>query len=114
VSELVAELVARLGAPGVGEAGYSDVGAVIGATAPERLEPMRSAMPHAIFLLPGVGPQGGRVEDLAAAFAPGPAGGLVSASRGIVDAHERAGGDPAAAAAREARRLRELTWSLAR
>ncbi len=41
-------------------------------------------MPDAVFLLPGVGAQGGRVEDLAAAFAPGPAGGLIAASRGIV------------------------------
>ena len=49
-------------------------------------------MPHAVFLLPGVGAQGGRVEDLAAAFAPGPAGGLIAASRGIVRAYEKAGG----------------------
>jgi orotidine-5'-phosphate decarboxylase len=70
-------------------------------------------MPHAVFLLPGVGAQGGRVEDLAPAFAPGRGGGLIPASRGIVAAHERAGGDPATAAAREAGRLRELAWHLA-
>jgi orotidine-5'-phosphate decarboxylase len=70
-------------------------------------------MPRAVFLLPGVGAQGGQVEDLAAAFAPGPAGGLVAASRGIVAAHERDGGDPATAARREAARLRELAWTLA-
>jgi orotidine-5'-phosphate decarboxylase len=112
VSDLLAEMVARLGAPAVGAAGLSDVGAVVGATAPHRLERLRERMPHAVFLLPGVGAQGGRVEDLAAAFAPGAAGGLVSASRGIVAAHERAGGDPAGAAASEARRLRELAWGL--
>jgi orotidine-5'-phosphate decarboxylase len=69
-------------------------------------------MPHAVFLLPGVGAQGGRVQDLAAAFARGPASGLVSVSRGIVAAHERDGGDPGQAAAREAARLRELAWKL--
>jgi orotidine-5'-phosphate decarboxylase len=69
-------------------------------------------MPQAVFLLPGVGAQGGRVEDLAAAFAPGRAGGLVSASRAIVGAHEQTGGAPAAAARGEAARLRELSWSL--
>ncbi len=74
---------------------------------------LRERMPHAIFLLPGVGAQGGRVEDLAAAFAPGPGGGLVSASRGIVDAYAQRGGSPAAAAASEAARLRELAWELA-
>jgi orotidine-5'-phosphate decarboxylase len=69
-------------------------------------------MPRAIFLLPGVGAQGGRVEDLAPAFAPGRAGGLVSASRSIVDAHEQAGGDPADRARAAAHRLRALAWSL--
>jgi orotidine-5'-phosphate decarboxylase len=97
-----------------GDAGaIGDVGAVVGATAPDQLGRLREAMPRAPFLLPGVGAQGGRVEDLAAAFAPGPAGGLVSASRGIVDAHLKHGGDPATAAREEAARLRELAWSLA-
>jgi orotidine-5'-phosphate decarboxylase len=114
VSDRLASIVAELGAPGVGTAGLADVGAVVGATAPERLERLRELMPHAVFLLPGVGAQGGRVEGLAAAFAPGRAGGLISASRGIVGAHERTGGDPAAAAAREAARLRELAWNVAR
>ncbi len=112
VSERLAELVDRLGVPGTGPSGFSDVGAVVGATAPDRLERMRERMPHAVFLLPGVGAQGGRVQDLAAAFWPGPAGGLVSASRGIVEAYRKRGGSPAEAAADEAQRLRELAWSL--
>ncbi len=112
VSGRLAAIVAELGAPAVGPAGLADVGAVVGATAPERLEAMRAAMPHAVFLLPGVGAQGGAVEDLAPAFAPGPAGGLVSASRGIVAAYQKTGGEPAEAARREAARLRELAWKL--
>jgi orotidine-5'-phosphate decarboxylase len=114
VSERIADLVHDLGGGGVGPAGLSDVGAVVGATAPERLAGLRERMPHAIFLLPGVGAQGGRVEDLAAAFVPGAAGGLVSVSRGIVDAHRSTGGDPAGAAAAAAARLRELAWALSR
>jgi orotidine-5'-phosphate decarboxylase len=113
VSDRLADLVDEVGSDGVGRHGLSDVGAVVGATAPGRLGALRERMPHAVFLLPGVGAQGGRVEELAAAFAPGPASGLVSASRGIVTAHERIGGDPADAAAREASRLRELAWRLA-
>ena len=70
-------------------------------------------MPHAVFLLPGVGAQGGRVEDLAPAFAPGRAGGLVSASRSIAGAYLVTGGDPATAARAEAERLRTSTWELA-
>jgi orotidine-5'-phosphate decarboxylase len=73
---------------------------------------MRELMPHAVFLLPGVGAQGGRVEDLAPAFAPGPAAGLVAASRSIVTAHEREAGAPGTAARKEAERLRGAAWSL--
>jgi orotidine-5'-phosphate decarboxylase len=119
VSEALAHMVDELGRPGVGSAGLSDVGAVTGATAPERLETLRAAMPHAVLLLPGIGPQGGSGRDLGPAFAPGPAGGLVSASRAIVYAHERIAGaagdasaDPADAARREAARLQELIWNL--
>jgi orotidine-5'-phosphate decarboxylase len=111
VSARLAGLVAGLGE--VGREGLADVGAVVGATAPEQLGPLREAMPAAPFLLPGIGAQGGRVQDLAAAFAPGPAGGLISASRGIVAAYEKAGGEPAAAARDEAARLREMAWQLA-
>jgi orotidine-5'-phosphate decarboxylase len=113
VSDRLAALVTELGADGIGRSGLSDIGAVVGATVPGRLETLRELMPAAPFLLPGVGAQGGRVQELAAAFAPGRAGGLVSASRGIVRAHEQAGGDPASAARAEAARLRELAWNLA-
>ncbi len=112
VSDRLADLVGDAGVRGVGREGLSDVGAVVGATAPDRLGALRERMPRAVFLLPGVGAQGGRVEDLAPAFTPGPAGGLISASRAIVTAYERLGGDPAGAAAREAGRLRELAWRL--
>ncbi len=112
VSDRLAEMAAELGKPGLGQRGLTDVGAVTGATAPERLQALRERMPHAVFLLPGVGAQGGRVEDLAPAFAPGRAGGLISVSRSIVSAHERIGGDPEFSAAREAARLRALAWGL--
>ena len=52
---------------------------------------MRELMPRTPFLLPGVGAQGGDVATLAPAFAPGRAGGLVTASRSIANAHESAG-----------------------
>ncbi len=113
VSERLAAIVNQLGADGVGRAGLADVGAVVGATAPQRLWDLRDRMPAAIFLLPGVGAQGGRVQDLAPAFTPGPAAALVTVSRGLVQAHERVGGDPAAAAATAAARLRDLAWRLA-
>jgi orotidine-5'-phosphate decarboxylase len=113
VWERLAEIVDELGRPSVGESGLSDVGAVVGATAPGHLARARELMPHAVFLLPGVGAQGGRVEDLSPAFDPGRAGGLVSASRSIAGAHRVHGGDPVTAARAEAERLRASAWGLA-
>jgi orotidine-5'-phosphate decarboxylase len=109
--ERLARLVDELGAPHVGRAGLSLVGAVAGATRPELLGRLRELMPRAVFLLPGVGAQGGRIEDLGPAFAPHPAAGLVTASRSIVNAHEQRGGDPARAAAAAAEELRAAAWT---
>jgi orotidine-5'-phosphate decarboxylase len=110
--ERLAALADELGAPETGDCGLSLVGAVAGATEPGLLARLRELMPRAIFLLPGVGAQGGRVEDLGPAFAPHPAAGLVTASRSIVNAHTQRGGDPAAAAASAAEELREAAWAL--
>jgi orotidine-5'-phosphate decarboxylase len=110
--ERLATLTASLGEPHVGECGLSLVGAVTGATRPGLLGRLRELMPRAVFLLPGVGAQGGRVEDLAPAFQPHPAAGLVTASRSIVDAHAERGGDPATAAAAAAEHLRAAAWDL--
>jgi orotidine-5'-phosphate decarboxylase len=104
--------VAGLADPGP-DSGLASVGAVTGATVPEHLARLRELMPATPFLLPGIGAQGGRVADVAPAFAPGPAGGLVTSSRGIVNAHEQHGGSPAEAARAEAERLREQAWALA-
>ena len=110
--ERLAALVAQMGAGHRGECGLSLVGAVTGATQPGLLARLRELMPHAVFLLPGVGAQGGRVEDLGPAFAPHAAAGLVTASRSIVGAHAQRGGDPARAAAAAAEELRAAAWEL--
>ena len=60
----VADLVARLGADHVGEYGYSDVGAVAGATSPTSLRLVREALPHAFLLVPGYGAQGAGADAL--------------------------------------------------
>ena len=112
LTERLAGLVDGLGAAHVGESGLSAVGAVAGATRPEHLERLRELMPRAVFLLPGVGAQGGRVEDLRAAFGPHPAAGLITASRSIVNAYTDGGGDPADAAAAAAEQLRAAAWTL--
>ena len=105
VHERIAGLVADAAPALAGEATHlSGMGAVVGATAPEHLARLRELMPDAIFLIPGVGPQGGRPEDLGPALVPdSPASILVPAARGIADA-----GDPAAAA----EELRATLWAL--
>lgn len=111
VSDRLAALVASLD-PGGGP--LSDVGAVVGATAPQHLDRLRAVMPRVVMLLPGVGAQGAQVSRLAAAFQPGPAGGLITVSRGIIAAGERTGQDPASSAREVARGLREEVWALSR
>lgn len=103
----VADLVARLGADCVGRHGYSDVGAVAGATAPAALQRVREALPHAFLLVPGYGAQGGTAADIAG-LAAGDAGGLVvNASRSILYAWRTAGGGYDSAAAEAARAMRD-------
>ncbi|MEK6277552.1 MAG: orotidine-5'-phosphate decarboxylase [Actinomycetota bacterium] len=99
--ERLAEIVDGFADRLAGSAGLSGAGAVVGATAPQLIGRLRELMPRAIFLIPGVGAQGGRPEDLGAAFAPGPASALVTASRSIAE-------DPDPAAAAE--RLRAQVW----
>jgi orotidine-5'-phosphate decarboxylase len=102
--ERLAELVDSLAPRLRGESGLSGAGAVVGATAPRRLARLRELMPDSIFLIPGVGAQGGRPEELGGALAPGkPASVLVASARAI------AGADQPAAAAEE---LRAALWSL--
>jgi orotidine-5'-phosphate decarboxylase len=102
--ERLAALVEELGGPLLGDGGLGGLGAVVGATEPEHISHLRDLMPRAIFLLPGVGAQGGRPEGLGAAFRPGRAAAIVASSRGIA-------GDPDPPAAAE--RLRATLWEIA-
>ena len=107
----VASLIDRWGDDYIGASGLSSVGAVVGATHPDVLGTVRSLLPRAVLLLPGVGVQGGKAEDLAAAFAAGPASALISASRSVIYADGGDGWQEAAAAeaARLADELRAVT-----
>jgi orotidine-5'-phosphate decarboxylase len=101
--EGLARLVDSLSGRLLGQNGLSAVGAVVGATEPVHIARLRELMPRTIFLIPGVGAQGGKPEMLGAAFAAGRASALVAASRGIA-----ADPDPAAAA----ERLRAAVWDI--
>ena len=57
---------------------------VVGATRPEQLARIRSISPESFFLVPGVGAQGGTVEEVAKAAMNSSCGLLVNSSRGII------------------------------
>jgi orotidine-5'-phosphate decarboxylase len=82
--DVVARAVTRWGQDLPQAHGYSPVGAVVGATWPQELARLRSLLPHSWLLLPGVGAQGGKVADLAAAFDRRGLGALVNQSRGVM------------------------------
>ena len=68
------------------------VGFVVGATAPEAVAAVRNAAPSAPLLLPGVGAQGGSLEESVRAGLDGRGRGvIVSVSRGIAMAPDGAG-----------------------
>ena len=57
---------------------------VVGATRPEQLGRVRKLVPDAFLLVPGVGAQGGTVEDVCAHGMNATCGFLVNSSRGIL------------------------------
>ncbi len=95
----VARLVARI-------PGKEKVGLVVGATFPEQLSEARSANPQAIFLIPGVGSQGGSLAE-AVRYGANDAGigPIISASRTIQNASD--GADFAQAARAAAVKMRD-------
>lgn len=109
VAETIADMVASLGSrPGlVGACGYSLLGAVVGATKVEDFAALRKRMPKQIFLLPGVGAQGAKGQDLRLCFDEQGFGALATASRSVIYAYEQVGGDWQSAVVDAARRLRD-------
>ncbi len=74
----------------LGSSGYSNLGAVVGATKPDEIATLRKLMPNSIFLVPGYGAQGGTAEDVRACFNPDQQGALITASRSITYAFDPA------------------------
>jgi len=73
----------------LGDCGYSLVGAVAAATYPEDTKLLRALMPNSLLLVPGVGAQGGSVDDATLAFHDDGWGALVTVSRSVIYAWER-------------------------
>lgn len=86
----VANWVTSLNASRTGQSGYGPIGAVVGATYPEQLLELRSAMPTSPILIPGFGAQGGAASDVAGGFDKNGRGAIVNSSRHILFAYDRA------------------------
>ncbi len=90
IYEQMGGYVEEWGKPSIGEYGYSNVGAVVGATHKAQLQELREKLPHTFFLIPGYGAQGGTAEDIAVGFVNG-TGAIVNSSRGIMCAYKKQG-----------------------
>lgn len=68
--------------------GYSNVGAVVGATHPRESVKLRSIMPNTFFLVPGYGAQGAGINDIMGNFDNNGCGAIINASRSILNAYK--------------------------
>jgi orotidine-5'-phosphate decarboxylase len=87
LSHAVARKVAEWGESSLGRCGYSQVGAVVGATFPTEAMELRNIMPKAIFLVPGIGTQGGEPQNVSCFFRGDGLGAIISASRSLIYAY---------------------------
>ncbi|MES2387795.1 MAG: orotidine-5'-phosphate decarboxylase [Bacteroidota bacterium] len=78
---------------------------VAGATRPEQLAKVRALVPDHFLLVPGVGAQGGNLQDVAGAALTSECGLLVNSSRGII--HASQGEDFAEHAAQKAKEMQQ-------
>jgi len=73
----------------IGENGYSNVGMVVGGTAPEVSTTLRKKYDKVLFLVPGYGSQGASAADCVRFCKPDGTGALINASRSIIYAYEK-------------------------
>ncbi len=90
IAQRVASMIAEMGSAEVSKSGLSALGAVVGATksAADGLA-LRELMPNQMLLVPGVGAQGGTVNDVyplvrTNAKAAGELGVIINASRSVI------------------------------
>jgi len=89
--EKMAEIVNEVAvAPGrVGDSGYSNIGMVVGGTAPEVTAALRTKYDKIWFLVPGYGSQGASAADCLRFCKADGTGALINASRSVIYAYEK-------------------------
>ena len=91
--EIIANLIKPASDKSIGKSGYSGIGAVVGATYPEAAYRLRKQLPQSLFLVPGVGAQGGGNEGIKSCFNDDGLGAIVSSSRAIMYPHQYGSAD---------------------
>lgn len=81
---VLADYISSWGKSSIGKNGFSNVGAVVGATHPAELAELRRLMPDTFFLVPGYGAQGAGAADVSGAFNKDGVGAVVNASRSVM------------------------------
>ena len=91
VYENVADIVAQIAEkPGrIGKSGYSNIGMVVGGTAPDVTASLRTKYDKIWFLVPGYGSQGASAADCIRFCKPDGTGAFINASRSIIYAYEK-------------------------
>lgn len=89
VYQAVGDFLQELGADYLGECGYSNLAAVVGATYPKELKEIRAQLDTVFFLIPGFGAQGGGAADIKSGFDKNGRGAVVNSSRGINFAYKK-------------------------
>tara|TARA_R110002073_G_scaffold118918_5_gene259158 strand:+ start:77847 stop:78773 length:927 start_codon:yes stop_codon:yes gene_type:complete len=90
VTHGISSMIARMGNTHLGESGLSNLGAVVGATkSAADVRALRQIMPDQMFLVPGVGAQGGTIADVEPMIrdntrSAGQLGVIVNASRSVI------------------------------
>jgi orotidine-5'-phosphate decarboxylase len=69
--------------------GFTNLGAVVGATYSTELEKIRKLIKNSFILIPGYGAQGAQAKDVKYGFHENGLGGIVNSSRGIIYAYNR-------------------------
>jgi orotidine-5'-phosphate decarboxylase len=87
VAEVVGEIAGR--DERIGECGYSNIGMVVGGTAPDVTTALRHKYDKVWFLVPGYGSQGASGADCVRFCKPDGSGALINASRSIIYAYEK-------------------------
>ncbi len=89
--EKLAEVVGQIAnkTERIGNNGYSNVGMVVGGTAPQVTTALRKKYDKIWFLVPGYGSQGAEAADCVRFCKPDGTGALINASRSIIYAYEK-------------------------